>query len=307
MSICTFPGCGRVVECKSLCKAHYSQQRRGQELRPLRSASPNATCKVDGCDRVLANEKATGRGMCGLHYQRWRKHGDPLYERPKVVGVAPCAVEGCQGVVVARGWCTAHYTRWIRYADPTARVAGEVVDGMRICPQCGVDKRLSEYSSERESWCRPCAAAATRRFRERNPYRPIVTHIATCEYCGLKFGANAKQTLHCSRNCAESNKWRRRKSASEKRRAALRGVDAEDFDRSEIFARDDWMCQLCFEPVDPSLRYPDPMSVSLDHVIPVSRGGSHSRANTQCAHLACNMRKHAKIPADMALDPEVVA
>jgi hypothetical protein len=29
-------------------------------------------CKIEGCDRP-----ATGHKMCGLHYQRWRKHGDP--------------------------------------------------------------------------------------------------------------------------------------------------------------------------------------------------------------------------------------
>lgn len=30
-------------------------------------------CTVDGCGRFII-----GRGFCGLHYQRWAKHGDPL-------------------------------------------------------------------------------------------------------------------------------------------------------------------------------------------------------------------------------------
>lgn len=30
-------------------------------------------CAVDGC-----NCRATTRGWCGAHYQRWRRHGDPL-------------------------------------------------------------------------------------------------------------------------------------------------------------------------------------------------------------------------------------
>lgn len=35
-----------------------------------------------------------------------------------------------------------------------------------------------------------------------------------------------------------------------------------------------------------------PKSVSLDHVTPVSKGGSHTRDNTQATHLLCNQKKH---------------
>lgn len=33
--MCTFPDCGRAVTCKGLCHAHYEQQRKGRELRPI--------------------------------------------------------------------------------------------------------------------------------------------------------------------------------------------------------------------------------------------------------------------------------
>jgi hypothetical protein len=32
-----------------------------------------AVCSVDGCERVVK-----GHGWCSMHYQRWKKHGDPL-------------------------------------------------------------------------------------------------------------------------------------------------------------------------------------------------------------------------------------
>lgn len=33
----------------------------------------------------------------------------------------------------------------------------------------------------------------------------------------------------------------------------------------------------------------------LDHVIPMSKGGGHTYANTQCSHLKCNVDKGARI------------
>ncbi len=60
-----------------------------------------------------------------------------------------------------------------------------------------------------------------------------------------------------------------------------------------VFERDGWVCQLCGETVNPDLRWPDPMSPSLDHVVPIARGGTHEYANVQLAHLVCNLRKGA--------------
>ena len=82
-----------------------------------------------------------------------------------------------------------------------------------------------------------------------------------------------------------------------KRRMRLRSALVEVFDRSEIFERDAWVCQLCMELTDRSAIWPDPLMPSLDHIIPVSRGGKHSRANAQTSHLGCNIRKGANIPA----------
>lgn len=86
-----------------------------------------------------------------------------------------------------------------------------------------------------------------------------------------------------------------RANAALKRKALKLGATTEDFTRLEVFERDGWTCGLCGEPVDRELKWPDPMSPSLDHVIPLIKGGDHSRANTQCSHLTCNVRKHDRI------------
>jgi len=75
------------------------------------------------------------------------------------------------------------------------------------------------------------------------------------------------------------------------RRVRMYDGQYERFDYLEIFERDGWVCQLCLLPIDQELKWPDLMSVSLDHIVPVSKGGNHVRDNVQAAHLGCNMSK----------------
>lgn len=57
------------------------------------------------------------------------------------------------------------------------------------------------------------------------------------------------------------------------------------------------ICALCGMPLDKSLKYPDPMSISIDHIIPVTYGGKSTLDNLQATHLICNKSKGKKIIA----------
>lgn len=254
------------------------------------------TCKIEGCERDLAAEKLVGYGMCGMHYRRWKKHGDPHYQwaRTKRAGVETCSIEGCSGLVATRDWCSKHYTRWKRHGDPLVRLRGEVAAGRRICPRCQVDKPLSDWG-ERQTYCRPCAAEVTADWTARNPRPPKTDLDWVCDYCGDPFKGNLKWRRYCSSDCAEANKNRANWKHLTARRARLRAAYVESFERLEIFQRDGWVCGICHRQVDSNLQWPDPMSASLDHVIPISRGGKHERANAQCSHLSCNVRKGAAV------------
>lgn len=95
---------------------------------------------------------------------------------------------------------------------------------------------------------------------------------------------------------ARSPEWdERRRKNRQKRDAVKFGPGHEKFSRSEVFDRDGWICQLCGEPVDPTLEWPHPMSASLDHCRPLSRGGEHTKSNSQCSHLVWNTRKGAQL------------
>ncbi len=47
-------------------------------------------------------------------------------------------------------------------------------------------------------------------------------------------------------------------------------------------------CALCREPIDLSLRYPDPLSFTVDHVVPTNRGGTDDYEQLRPAHFRCN-------------------
>jgi 5-methylcytosine-specific restriction endonuclease McrA len=82
------------------------------------------------------------------------------------------------------------------------------------------------------------------------------------------------------------------KRVGAKRRALKRGAETEIFTHVEIFERDRWKCGICRKRISKRLKYPHPMSASLDHIIPLSKGGSHMRAGVQASHLTCNVKKH---------------
>jgi len=69
---CTFDGCGRPHRSKGLCKTHYAQQARGQDLTPIKDReAPPETCTFPGCARPHV-----GRGYCMTHYQQQRRGRD---------------------------------------------------------------------------------------------------------------------------------------------------------------------------------------------------------------------------------------
>jgi 5-methylcytosine-specific restriction endonuclease McrA len=76
--------------------------------------------------------------------------------------------------------------------------------------------------------------------------------------------------------------------------APMEGVSLE-----KLIERDKGICHICGEPVDRNdyFRRDDnyfmvgPRYPSIDHLLPLSRGGGHTWANVKLAHLSCNAIK----------------
>ena len=56
-------------------------------------------------------------------------------------------------------------------------------------------------------------------------------------------------------------------------------------------------CALCNKPIDPSLLRTSRMGLTVDHKIPLSKGGEDTLDNMQPAHWICNVRKGNKTHA----------
>lgn len=79
---------------------------------------------------------------------------------------------------------------------------------------------------------------------------------------------------------------------------------AFETNKDRIFATQT-VCGICGRPVDFSLKYPDPMSKCIDHIIPIAKGGHPSDIeNLQLAHWCCNRQKSDKLMRDAPIKEE---
>ena len=191
----------------------------------------------------------------------------------------------------------------------------------RTCAGCDREITPGPRERNRRKWCsESCRVRAHRTRTGYTAYSPrCAVGFAECIECGATFTVRRAiregETLTCpadrcqkARAARVAKEWQqayrsthgksytsrysdKRRTYGKARRARMAGVPTESFSDDEIYERDDWTCQLCGRPVDPTLRWPHPMYKSLDHRVPISRGGSHTRDNVQLAHLSCNSRK----------------
>ena len=87
--------------------------------------------------------------------------------------------------------------------------------------------------------------------------------------------------------------------AGHKRRALKMNAGYEIFDPKEVFEGDRYICQHCGKKTRPDYKNTNhPLYPNLDHIIPLSKGGPHIKANTQCLCRQCNMKKSNNAKGD---------
>lgn len=133
-----------------------------------------------------------------------------------------------------------------------------------------------------------------------------------CPCCEISFFSQYGSAVYCSEKCKRKAKRERFKERDPEKykervkkyrnhgnrhisRAKKYGCDYEyGITLAKVIAKDNNICQICGKPCDRTskewgsagLLYP-----SIDHIVPLSRGGSHTWDNVQLAHLICNSYK----------------
>jgi hypothetical protein len=91
------------------------------------------------------------------------------------------------------------------------------------------------------------------------------------------------------------NNPQRIKAHRKKRKALQKGATVETIDLIQVYESLNWVCGICGKKINKKLNYPHPKSASLDHIIPLTKGGNHILNNVQPAHLICNKSKGNRI------------
>lgn len=180
----------------------------------------------------------------------------------------------------------------------TWTTAGSLPPERRRCHPC---RRKPKYAA---------AMAANRKVKNYQPLTP-------CAQCGIVFAPSQKSVRTCSLTCGQKLRWAegrqppgqiryrtpeqvkagtldRWQRKNRRRRALKRGAASEHYTLTGIAERDHGRCGLCGQKVPMDHRHPDPLSPTIDHIIPISLGGDDTRANVQLAHFRCNNAKGAR-------------
>lgn len=122
-----------------------------------------------------------------------------------------------------------------------------------------------------------------------------------CRQCGKEFYANRHQYLFCSEEC---RKRLQNKQHEIKRRIKIKTALVDnDITLDKLIVRDKNKCWLCGGKTDRTdrtvleggLYKAGPTHPSIDHVIPLAKGGEHSWNNVRLAHFRCNSLRGASM------------
>lgn len=138
--------------------------------------------------------------------------------------------------------------------------------------------------------------AAVRRWRERNPERARLYELAQNAKPESKRRQRQWATENRDRVNAAAAKWRANpdnqekiRQAAKRRRAAMNGADVRAVsarDWCRLMDRCGHACFYCGSSVS---------EITVDHIIPISRGGRHSIGNIVPACKRCNSSKHDRL------------
>lgn len=221
------------------------------------------------CTSTDCAKPSKTRGLCSTHYNQTR----PNRHRKITVEChqcgKPCAKERSQMRRYPRSFCSAQcrdISRTVGYAPPSS-------------------------STE----LAPVAAQARPHRRIHTPAQPKRTFVSyVCIVCG-GWAVDLFGSKTCSATCQEAHHANQKREAKHRRRALERNAYVAPVYRARIYERDNYTCGICAVALDMSTTAPAPNAPTIDHVVPLARGGTHEPANVRAAHFLCNARRGDRV------------
>ena len=168
------------------------------------------------------------------------------------------------------------------------------------CPHCSritsENRRAElEYKKQYEAWIKAEERASVEAFLiSRQLEERLANRI--CKNCGKEYciessGYNSRN--YCSEKCMK--RWAMRvKNDRRLKKINSRNHD-NDITLEKLFRKDNGICYLCAKECDWNDMDPDGNACnnypSIDHVIPIAKGGTHTWDNVRLAHRGCNTAK----------------
>ncbi len=149
------------------------------------------------------------------------------------------------------------------------------------CPICAENRKVAD---ERAKLVRTLAAVVLKKT-------PRI-----CAFCGETFYSEYENKKFCSDKCKRKSRDERNgKTASIRKRCRKYGVYYDPSVKPKmIFERDHYRCMICglfCNTDDDTWGSFGPYAPTVDHIIPLAKGGTHTFENCQCAHAMCNSYK----------------
>ncbi|MGM0807543.1 MAG: HNH endonuclease [Bacillota bacterium] len=121
----------------------------------------------------------------------------------------------------------------------------------------------------------------------------VTYHQRKCKECGKHFSSTRWNAAYCNTVC--SNRYSNRRNETTRRRMIRKNGKVDwNISIERLLKRDGKRCYLCDANVDLSVDTNHANYPSIEHVIPVSKGGTHTWDNVKIAHRKCNALKSDK-------------
>lgn len=187
-------------------------------------------------------------------------------------------------------FCTRECSDEYRVKQRDKKALERVESKKRLCDICG--KEYIQHSGK--FYCSDeCRKEHYRRLSQKRADSKSTIMTSVCKECGKEFNYKAyKRTteiVYCSDKCLKKACGR---NAKHNRRIVIKQAKKEPISMNYLMKKYRSRCQMCDCKVHRSNGKDwSPNIATIDHIIPVSRGGTHTYDNVQLLCAMCNTRK----------------